>query len=119
VHAVMEQEAAADPAYALVPQELRDFLRTRFLASSLPGLLGMADALRSEPDRVAKLHETRVPVLVAFGVADDAWYPAVQRDMATRLGAQVAVIDRAAHSPAVENTAGTLAALRPFWAAHR
>ena len=118
LQAAMEQEAAADPGYSAVPQELRDFLRTRLLESSLPGLFGMGEALLTEPDRVTKLREAGVPVLVAFGAADDAWDPAVQVDMATRLGAPVAVIDHAAHSPAIENTTGTLAALRPFWAAH-
>ncbi len=117
LQAAMEREAAADPGYAAVPRQLRDFLRTRLLESSLPGLFGMGEALLTEPDRVAKLRETGVPVLVAFGAADDAWDPAVQRDMATRLGAPVAVIDRAGHSPAVEHPAGTLAALRPFWSA--
>jgi pimeloyl-ACP methyl ester carboxylesterase len=91
------------------------FLRTRFLASSIAGLFGMGEALRAEPDLVDQLRATGVPVLVCFGAADDAWPPEVQRDMAVRLGAQLAVIDGAAHSPAVEQPAATAATLAGFW----
>jgi pimeloyl-ACP methyl ester carboxylesterase len=35
--------------------------------------------------------------------------------MAERLGAEYSVIPRAAHSPAVENPAGTVRALLAFW----
>jgi pimeloyl-ACP methyl ester carboxylesterase len=68
-----------------------------------------------EPDRVAALAATGVPVLVAHGVADDAWTPAAQADMARRLGAGHQVIDRAVHSPAIENPARTLEVLLEFW----
>jgi pimeloyl-ACP methyl ester carboxylesterase len=102
---------AEDPAAAAAPEAV--FLRERFLSCSLAGLLGMGDALRDEPDRVAPVRETGVPALVCFGVDDDAWPPAVQRDMAHRLGARLAVIDGAAE----ENPAATAAALIDFWAA--
>jgi pimeloyl-ACP methyl ester carboxylesterase len=77
----------------------------------------MAEAMTSEPDRVAELAATGVPVLVAHGVADDAWPPAVQEDMAHRLGARHEVIPGAIHSPAIENPPRTLAVLLDFWAA--
>jgi len=99
------------------PPELVAFLRRRFLASSPVGLQGMGDALGGEPDRVEALRETGVPVLVAYGAGDDSWSPAVQSDMAARLGARHAVIPEAAHSPAVENPAATIGILRGFWAA--
>ena len=76
----------------------------------------MADALLTEPDRVAELAATGVPVLVAHGAADDAWTPAAQADMAVRLGARHEVVDRSVHSPAIENPARTLAVLLDFWA---
>jgi pimeloyl-ACP methyl ester carboxylesterase len=98
------------------PPEVTEFLRTRFLATSLPGLFGMGDALLTEPDQVDRLRMTGVPTLVCFGVDDDAWPTAVQRDMATRLGAELAMIGGAAHSPAVENPAATAATLTGFWA---
>jgi pimeloyl-ACP methyl ester carboxylesterase len=78
-------------------------------------LQGMGDALRREPDRVVALAATGVPTLVLHGVGDDAWPPAVQQDMAVRLGAAHVVIPDAAHSPAVENPAATASALVDFW----
>lgn len=93
-----------------------DFLRTRFLRSSAAGLAGMGSALRTEPDRVAELVAAGVALLVAYGVDDDAWPPAVQAAMAARLGARAVEIAGAAHSPAVEAPAATVAALLAFWA---
>jgi pimeloyl-ACP methyl ester carboxylesterase len=116
VYAAMQQAAAADPRYVAPPPELADFLERRFLGGSIAMLQGMADALRGEPDRVAELAATGVPVLVAHGVDDDAWPPSVQREMAERLGAEYAEIAGAAHSPAVENPQGTVRALLRFWA---
>ena len=78
-------------------------------------LQGMGDALRTEPDRVAELANTGIPVLVLCGAADDAWSPAAQQEMAHRLGAEWALVPAAAHSPAVENTEDTAAALLTFW----
>lgn len=117
VYAVMEREAAADPAWQAMPVVLRDFRRRCFLASHEVALREMGAALRSEPDRVAELAATGVPVLVLFGVDDDAWSPQVQREMADRLGATVSVVPAARHSPAVENPTATLTALCEFWSA--
>ncbi len=58
-------------------------------------LQGMADALRAEPDRVAELAATGIRCLVVHGAADDAWPPAVQAEMAERLGAAHTVLDAA------------------------
>lgn len=98
-----------------VPPELRAFLRQRFLASSPDGLQGMGDAMRSEPDRVAELAATGLPLMVAYGEDDDAWKPATQAEMASRLGAWHEVIAGAAHSPAVEQPARTIDVLTNFW----
>jgi pimeloyl-ACP methyl ester carboxylesterase len=101
------------------PPELAALLRSRFLASTPAGLLGMADALRTEPDRVAELARALrargIPSLVAFGEADDAWPVAVQREMAARLGAEVVEVPGASHSPNTENPAALLDALLPIW----
>ena len=87
---------AAAPGWASAPQELKDFLHTRFVRSSASAILGMADGLRHEPDRVTKLsHALRAldaPCLVLCGADDDAWSVASQRDMADRLDADFAVI---------------------------
>src|SRR5918998_633434 len=92
VHETLEQLAMTDPTAQQVPEPTRAFLSKRFLANSAAGLRGMADAMTREPDRVAELVATGVPVLVAHGVADDAWTPAAQEDMAHRLGARHEVI---------------------------
>jgi pimeloyl-ACP methyl ester carboxylesterase len=97
------------------PPELRAFLRERFLANSPVGLLTMAQALTSEPDRVQELAATGVPVLVTYGEGDDAWHPELQADMAQRLAAQHVVIADALHSAAVENPDATAAALTSFF----
>jgi pimeloyl-ACP methyl ester carboxylesterase len=116
VNDTLEQLAMTDPRAQAVPAPTREFLRTRFLANSAAGLRGMADAMLAEPDRVAELAATGVPVLVAHGIADDAWSPAVQAEMAQRLGARHEVIGHAVHSPAIENPARTLEVLVSFWA---
>lgn len=103
------------------PLELAALLRARFLSSSSVGLLGMATGLRTEPDRVAELatalRNRAIPCLVAFGESDDAWPVPVQLDMAARLGAEVAMIHNAAHSPAIENPQALLDVLLPTWMA--
>ncbi len=113
-----EALSAADPEAVDVPPEVRAFQRQRWLAGSAAGLLGMAEALRSEPDRVAPLRATGLPVLVLHGQDDDAWAPAVQADMAVRLGADLVVVPGARHSPAAENPEATASALDLFWGSH-
>jgi pimeloyl-ACP methyl ester carboxylesterase len=115
VWAAMDAAALGDPRFVAPEPAVAAFLERRFLAGSTAMLQGMADALRSEPDRVAELAAIGLPILVTHGADDDAWPPAVQREMAARLGARYAVIPGAAHSPAVENPAGTVAALLAFW----
>ncbi|HEV7870745.1 MAG TPA: alpha/beta fold hydrolase [Modestobacter sp.] len=112
----LEQLAMTDPRAQAVPAPTQEFLTRRFLANSAAGLRGMADAMLGEPDRVTELAATGVPVLVAHGIADDAWSPAVQADMAERLGARHEVIVQAVHSPAIENPGRTLQVLLSFWA---
>ncbi|HVM26139.1 MAG TPA: alpha/beta hydrolase [Mycobacteriales bacterium] len=111
----VEALGADDPRTLALPADVRAFLRTRMLASASAGLLGMATALTSEPDRVDELRESGVPVLVLHGEADDAWLPAVQAEMAERLGARHVVVPDALHSPAVENPAPTASALAAFF----
>ncbi|HEV2088976.1 MAG TPA: alpha/beta fold hydrolase [Cryptosporangiaceae bacterium] len=118
VYDAVERLAAGDPRWRQSPAELRAFLKARFVASSAAGLLGMGNALLSEPDRVAGLAAAGIPVLVCHGVDDDAWRPVTQAEMARRLGATHVAIPAAVHSPAIENTAATVATLREFWRQH-
>ncbi|MGX5656088.1 alpha/beta fold hydrolase [Geodermatophilus nigrescens] len=115
VQATLEQLAMTDERAQAVPEPTRAFYARRFLGNTAAGLRGMADAMTTEPDRVAELAATGVPVLVAHGEADDAWSPAEQADMARRLGARHEVVPHAIHSPAVENPPRTLQALEDFW----
>jgi pimeloyl-ACP methyl ester carboxylesterase len=113
----VEALGADDPRTQALAPEVRAFLRTRMLASAPAALLGMADALTSEPDRVEELRATGVPLLVLHGEADDAWSPATQADMAQRLGARYVVVPGAQHSPAVENPGPTAEAMNAFFSA--
>jgi pimeloyl-ACP methyl ester carboxylesterase len=111
----LEASARADPRYARSAPALLDFLRTRFMATDPVGLQVMGHALRTVEDRTDELARTGLPMLVLHGKSDDAWTPAVQAEMARRLGATHVVITAAAHSPAVENPGATLRALLDFW----
>jgi pimeloyl-ACP methyl ester carboxylesterase len=115
VQATLEQLAMTDERAQAVPEPTRAFYASRFLGNTAAGLRGMAEAMTTEPDRVAELAATGVPVLVTHGEADDAWPPAAQADMARRLGARYEVVPHAVHSPAVENPPRTLEVLETFW----
>jgi pimeloyl-ACP methyl ester carboxylesterase len=108
--------AATNHEYDGVAADVQDFLARRFLTTTKAGLRTMATTLTDTPDRTADLAATGVPVLVAYGADDYIWLPAEQADMAARLGAAHAVIPGAAHSPAVQEPAGTVALLTRFWA---
>jgi pimeloyl-ACP methyl ester carboxylesterase len=111
----IEQRSQADPRYLPPAPALQAFLYGRFLASDPIGLRVMGTALREQADRTAELASIGVPTLVLYGESDDAWPPAVQAEMAALLNAAVAVIEGAAHSPAVENPTATARALLAFW----
>ena len=95
--------------------DLTAFLRKRFLASSITALRTMGEEITLEPDRVDELRATGVRVAVLTGEHDDAWPPAVQREMAERLGAPFLLVPGAVHSPAAERPAETARLLLDFW----
>ncbi len=95
---------------------IAEFLRRRFLSNSPACLQAMAQRLLDEPDRVAELAGLALPVLVAYGVDDDAWPPQLQAEMAGRLGARRVAIPGAGHSPAAEQPEVTATVLAGFWA---
>jgi pimeloyl-ACP methyl ester carboxylesterase len=101
-----------------VPAEAADFQRARFTSTNRESLIGMGRELLSCGDRTEELAAADLAITVMFGANDDAWSPEIQRDMAARLGAEVREVPDAAHSPAIENTRGTLTALLPWLASH-
>jgi pimeloyl-ACP methyl ester carboxylesterase len=110
----MDVTARTDPKYKDAPPAMLAFLRRRFLSNDPDGLKVMGNELLTIGDRTDELAKAAQRLLVIHGVTDDAWPPDVQRDMAERLGADYVVIPEAAHSPAVENPAATVAALLDF-----
>jgi len=112
---IRESLSARFPGWMALPAELKAFFRTRFVASSAAGLLGMAHGLRTEPDLVDELRELGLPYAVVAGEHDDAWSVPDQRDMARRLNAPFTLIPGAAHSPNTENPAALLDALLTTW----
>jgi pimeloyl-ACP methyl ester carboxylesterase len=97
------------------PPHIEDWLRTRFLANHPVGLRRLAEQLLDETDRTDELAAVGLPILVAFGAQEETWPPAVQRQMATRLGARLVEFAEAAHSPAAECPEATAEALVSFW----
>lgn len=91
------------------------------LRGANPGFMhGTARAMAVEPDRTDALAATGLPVLVLHGRGDRrVWKRAAFASMAARLGAEHVVIERAAHSPSIEQPEPTISALLAFWARHR
>ncbi len=97
------------------PPHIEDWLRTRFLANHPVALRRLAEQLLDEPDRTDELAAVGLPIMVAFGAQEEAWPPAIQRQMASRLDADLVVFADAAHSPAAECPEETAEALISFW----
>jgi pimeloyl-ACP methyl ester carboxylesterase len=75
----------------------------------------MLGVLAAEPDLVADLEATAVPVLVMYGNRDDNCPPATQMDMARRLKARLEIIDDAGHCPNEDQPQVTARKLIDFW----
>jgi pimeloyl-ACP methyl ester carboxylesterase len=113
---------AQNPLWAGRPdEELPDdprFVRERFDHTSVLSVLAGAAILEDTTDDTAALASTGLPTLVAHGIWDGAWPIPWQHDMATRLGADYAVIPESYHGPQVENPLGTLAVFDTFMSKH-
>lgn len=115
VYDEIEAAAARDPRRAPSSPGVAEFMRRRFIAASPTGLAVMGRALLDAVDGVDDVRASGVPTLVCHGAVDDSWPPAEQTEMARRLGARHQVFQHAAHSPAAETPAETVAALVDFW----
>ncbi len=111
---LVDAVAATDPQRVQQPPEVVTFLRRRMMSTGVDCLKGMGRALLAEPDRTDALRDAGLPLLVLHGATDDAWPPAVQAEMADRLGAPLVVVPDARHSPAAENPVVTAQALCRF-----
>lgn len=90
-------------------------LRRRWMRHRPAQLIATGRLLATEPDRVAEVAATGLPVHVISGERDDAW-PVPQLDeMAQRLGAHRTRIEGAEHSPNTDRPEPTAAALVSFW----
>lgn len=98
------------------PDDVAQFMRGRWLATSRTQLARTGRQLRWEPDRVERLAACGVPCHVVSGERDGAWPVPLLDEMARRLGAHRSLIKGAEHSPNVEQPEATAAALLDFFA---
>jgi pimeloyl-ACP methyl ester carboxylesterase len=116
VEKIFQEHLAPQAKAEGAPEPVIAFLHERMMKSSPTGLMVMGRYLLTCPDRTAELASLgRTAVLVLYGENDDAWRPAVQEQMARRLGAQRVCIPAAGHSPAVEAPETTASTLTAFW----
>ncbi|MCX4446999.1 alpha/beta fold hydrolase [Streptomyces sp. NPDC087866] len=90
-------------------------LRRRWLLHHPAQLIATGRQLATEPDRVAEVVATGLPVHVVSGEADDVWPVPVLDEMAVRLGALRTRIEGAEHSPNTDRPQETAEALVAFW----
>ncbi|MFJ2740452.1 alpha/beta fold hydrolase [Streptomyces sp. NPDC087440] len=102
---------AQDPA-------LEAALRHRWLLHSPAQLIATGRALTVEPDRVAEVRGTGLPLHVVSGTVDDTWPVALLDEMAVRLGAWRTVVAGAGHSPNTDRPEETAEAVAAFWSRH-
>lgn len=110
---IWQVKVAADKAagWSAPSPDVEDFMHQRFVRTDPAGLQEMARILLS--DRPLDLAAARGQLLVAFGIDDpDSWSWQTQVDLAARCNARLALIPRAAHSPAVEAPETTAALLK-------
>ncbi|MFD8330783.1 alpha/beta fold hydrolase [Streptomyces lydicus] len=104
-----------EAANAATPPEIGAFLHRRWLNTVPEQLIATGRQMLEEPDRVAELCRTRLPVHVVSGAVDYAWPVPSMDEMAVRLSARRTVIEGAEHSPNAERPEKTAEALTGFW----
>ena len=99
---------------------MREFWHDKLATMNPRWVTGAAESMAREPDRSAELIAAGIPSLVVHGKRDRrVWSPDDYAGMASRLGADRVIIERASHSPNMEQPGRTAAVLLDFWGAGR
>jgi pimeloyl-ACP methyl ester carboxylesterase len=97
---------------------MREFWHAKLATMNPNWVTGTAESMADEPDRSAELTATGIPSLVVHGKRDRRlWSVDAYADMARRIGAGHVIIERASHSPNMEQPGPLAAALLDFWVA--
>jgi pimeloyl-ACP methyl ester carboxylesterase len=95
---------------------VREFWHTKLATMNPHFVAGAAHSMGEERDRTEELIKAGIPALVVHGKRDKRlWGPGAYQDMADKLNAGLVVIDKAAHSPNMEQPEPTARALLDFW----
>ncbi|HEY1624641.1 MAG TPA: alpha/beta hydrolase [Streptosporangiaceae bacterium] len=95
---------------------VREFWHAKLSTMNPHFVAGAAHSMGEETDRTEELNSAGIPSLVVHGKRDKRlWGPHAYQDMASRLNAALIVIDKAAHSPNMEQPEPTARALLDFW----
>jgi len=95
---------------------MREFWHAKLATMNPHFVAGAAHSMGEEHDRTKELIRAGIPALVVHGKRDKRlWSPHAYQDMAHKLNAGLVVIDKAAHSPNMEQPEPTAKALLDFW----
>jgi pimeloyl-ACP methyl ester carboxylesterase len=95
---------------------MREFWHAKLATMNPHFVSGASQSMGEEPDRTWQLIDAGIPSLVVHGKRDKRlWSHHAYADMARKLNAGLVVIDKAAHSPNMEQPAPTAQALLSFW----
>jgi pimeloyl-ACP methyl ester carboxylesterase len=95
---------------------MREFWHAKLSTMNPHWVTGTAESMADEPDRSAELTAAGIPSLVVHGKRDRRlWSVDAYADMARRIGAGHVIIERASHSPNMEQPGPLAAALLDFW----
>jgi pimeloyl-ACP methyl ester carboxylesterase len=99
-------------------QAIREFWHAKLATMNPHFVIGAAQSMGEELDRTPDLVAARIPTLVMHGKRDKRlWSPGAYADMARALNSDLVIIDKAAHSPNMEQPSQTAHALLNFWIA--
>jgi pimeloyl-ACP methyl ester carboxylesterase len=95
---------------------MREFWHAKLATMNPHFVTGAAHSMGEENDRTEELIKAGIPSLVVHGKRDKRlWGPHAYQGMADKLNADLIVIDKAAHSPNMEQPEPTARALLDFW----